>query len=275
MRRLMLAVCGALLCACSGAKPKPVVLLPTLQSQELEVVSQSLTDFAVRLVAKFEPTDPVSVTRVKYELVVDGAVVKSGEEPMDMKIPADATAELHVDGTHIVAHSAAELKALDAKGGNVLVALRGVFITKSGFENATGELPFARSREIRLPRLPKVKLKEVVGYKNAEDDAQFTVYLSVENPNPFQLNLSRLTYLVTVAGTKVGEGVFGAGDKINASATGVFEERFNVTRETHGKDVSKLIKTLRLPYSISGELTAPMMSAPYEFKGVITLNPSN
>ena len=74
-------------------------------------------------------------------------------------------------------------------------------------------------------------------------------------------------------GKEVSVGTQGRGDKVSPASTGVFDVQVTVNEETHGKDVVKLIKGLKLPYSVKGKLTAALYEEPLEATGEVKLNP--
>src|SRR5581483_7763471 len=143
---------------------KPDLPAPTLENQELEVVSQSLTEFHLKLVGKLKCADACTATKAKFELVVDGKVASSGEQALNL--PAG---DFVLDQTSKYVGSADELKAMDARGGSLLAALRGTLTVTQGGKSYN--VDFAHSHEVRVPRLPHVKFEELEAGRFAEDEA--------------------------------------------------------------------------------------------------------
>ena len=77
-----------------------------------------------------------------------------------------------------------------------------------------------------------------------------------------------------IDGKKVGEGTRARGDAINPAATGVFEVQVSVSKDTIGPEVKDLIKSLNLPYSVTGELKGDLFTIPYKLDGAVKLNVS-
>lgn len=285
MRVLWLAALSLMsLVACrSTPEAGPEVSAPELIDQNMEIGSQSLTDCEVKLSGTVASADQaVTIEKARYEFVVDGEVRKTGEESLNIAVPAGGQASFTLDERLTYVKDEADLRAMDARGGSLLTALRGTLVVtaqvpasgEAPASTRTYELEFARSKDVRTPRLPHIKLREFEAGRFAEDEVQAVFHLGVENPNPFYLSISGVAYSVTVAGKQLKTGTLGAGEKISPSSTGVFDVTVTVNAESHGKDVVKLIKGLKLPFQVSGALNAPMYVEPLSAEGEIKLNPS-
>lgn len=269
--RTLLAAAASALVACAAGAPKPTGPAPEVPSQELQV-TQSLTDFNLKFVGKVTGPDGAKVETASWELVVDGKVMSSGTAPVGATISGGAPADFSFSVSSKYVGSAEELKAMDARGGSLLVALRGKLSLRSG--DAALEAPFARSREVRVPRLPHMTMKELEGARFSENEAGITFHLGVNNPNPFEIYLSQIAYEVQVAGKTVEKDVIARGERVSPASTGVFDVEVRVEEATHGKDVVKLIKSQVLPYVLSGTLQADLFTEPFDFKGDLKLNVS-
>jgi LEA14-like dessication related protein len=254
------------LLACATAEVKPDAPAPTLEGQDLQVISQSLTEFHLKLLGKLKCADACTATKAKYELVVDGKVVSSGEQNLNQ-----GAGDFALDQTSKYVSSAEDLKAMDARGGSLLVALRGTIQVTQGGKPFT--VDFAHSHEVRVPRLPHVKFQELEAGRFSEDEAAITFHIGVNNPNPFELRVDEIKYEVTVAGKKVADGTIGRGEKVSPASTGVFDIEVKVDADTHGAaEIKKLIKGKVLPYEITGSMAAELHNETFDFKGDIKLN---
>ena len=272
MERIVVVSSLAVLVACQ-AEVKPDAKAPELTNQELTVLSQSLTEVHLKLTGKLSCAEACSATKAKYELVVDGKVVSGGEAPVTLSVAAGGTGDFTLDQTSQYVSSADELKAMDARGGSLLTAVRGKLFVTQGTK--THEIDFARSREVRVPRLPHVKFQELEAGRFSEDEAGVTFHIGVYNPNPFEIRVSAIKYEVKVAGKPVAASTIGKAERVSPSSTGVFDLETHVDASTHGDvEVKKLIKSKVLPYVITGEMTAELFSETFEFKGDIKLNTS-
>ena len=268
---------GLALLALAGCKTapevKPASAPPELASQELTIAEQGLTEFTVRLEGQVKSADAARVEKATYELVVDGKVVDQGEARLDQDVPAAGAASFKLEKTSKYVGSPEELKAISARGGSLLVALRGKATVSRAGQPMT-VLEFAKSREVRVPRLPHVKMHELDAARYGADEASATFFLGVDNPNPFPVKLLGLDYKVLIGGKQMADGTRGSGEKVAASSTGVFEVQVPVNKETFGPEVAKLIKTLTLPYVVTGAIRGDLLDEPYELKGDIKLNQS-
>ena len=262
---MRLLIASLLLCACKSAEVKPDAAAPELQGQELLVLSQSLTEFHLKLAGKLQCGEACSATKATWQLVVDGKVVSSGDTAV-----SSSGGDFALEQKSQYVASADELKAMDTRGGSLLAALRGTLFVTQGGKNF--EIPFARSREVRVPRLPHMKFQELEAGRFSEIESGVTFHIGVHNPNPFEIRVASIKYEVSVAGKKVGDSVIGRSERVSPSSTGVFDIEARVDSETHGEaEVRKLIKSKVLPYVITGEMTAELWSETFEFKGDIKL----
>jgi hypothetical protein len=187
-------------------------------------------------------------------------------------VPAGGSAPFAVDARGPYPTAGADAGDGAPVEGTVLAALRGKLFLNVGGQKV--ELEFAKAREIRLPQLPNVVVKEVDFARYSSSEAGGTFYLGVKNPNPFPVHISELTYAVTINDRAVGDGELGKGEEVAPASTGVFELQLSVNPETYGQDVEKLIKGQALPYALKGELVARKFKTPYALRGDIKLNVS-
>ncbi|MCA3015173.1 MAG: LEA type 2 family protein [Myxococcaceae bacterium] len=272
--------------ACKSApETRAEVKPPELPRQELLVVSQTLTDVTVKLTGELLGGDEaLAIDAAEVEFVVDGTVLSTKRAPLSLRLTAGQSAPFEFEESFTYVKSADDLKAMDARGGSLLIALRGNLIGtvqrevevngKAEVQAVAVELPFARSREVRTPRLPHLKLGEAEAGRFAKNEVNAVFHLHVVNPNPFPITLSSITYRVTMAGKMVAEGEQGVGIKTAVSATDVFDVSASMTEATHGKEVEKLIKGLVVPYELQGELKTALYSEPLSAKGEFKLKAS-
>lgn len=265
-----IATVALMLQACKTAEVRPTAAPPSLPSQELAVVSQSLTDFKVKLTAKVESAEPVTLEKADFELVADGKVLKSGQLPFKLAVAPGAPVEVTVDQS--AEYATPPPTDADAPTTPFLAALRGNFTFRSGEKTVT--VPFARSREIRMPRPPRIKLSEIKAARYADNESEITIRLGVQNPNPFEIAMSSLNYTVSVDNKQIVETTVGQGERVSPAGTAVFDAQVLVNESTHGKDVVKLIKSQTLPYVITAKLVSGPHKADAEFKGNLKLNVS-
>lgn len=256
---------AALLLCLSACKTAPEVVpvaAPTLPDQDFVVVTQSLTSVSVKYTGAVQAESAFTLDRAVWEFVVDGTVKKSGETAL-------SGTSFELSQTLDYVKDEDELKAMDARGGSLLLAMRGTLYVSVGDQHF--ELPFARAREVRTPRLPHLKLNEVDAGRFSEVEVQATFRLGVVNPNPFELSLSGVEFSVTMAGKEVNKGVVGRGDRVSPASTGVFEVTATLNEETHGKEAAKLVKSKLVPWALKGTLTTALSNETLDTTGEIKL----
>lgn len=267
--RSLVLPCALTLVACASA---PKVVKPeapaTVDASQLEFSGEDLERFTATLALEVvSPGTAATVRSVKSELVVEGAVVASKEEPATLTLEPGAAGPLGISFTAAYAPRPEDAPP----GGSQLVAIRGaVTLDRDGFEET---VPFARSREIRVPRQPTVGLRSVEGARYAEDNAIFTAYLTVRNPNPFPARIQEVRYTATFGGKEMAQGRVGRAALIAAATTDIYELPVALNLESYGPEVVQLIKGLVIPYRIEGELLGEGLGAPFSFEGEVRLNP--
>jgi hypothetical protein len=273
-RRLCFALALSSLSCATAPDARPSPRPPAVTDQSLEIVSQSLTDCALTFTLTVEsPEAPAVARRLTYELVVDGTVVKRGEKLLDVSLEPGRSAVVTLDESLTYAANDAELKALSDRGGSLLAAVRGTLQVQAGAQ-PPNDLSVARSKDIRTPRVPHVKLVEFEAGRIGDGEVQIVFHLGVVNPNPFLLSLSGLDYAITIAGKQLSSGTIGAGEKAAPGSTAMFDLPTSLSEETHGKEALKLIKSRILPFQVKGLLRTAMYSEALDASGDIKLAPS-
>lgn len=273
MDRLPLAAALVALLA-AGCRTAPEVRPPStpaaLSSQELALTDQGITDFRLKLDGEVEsPEAPARLTRAVWELVVEGQVVDHGDEPLGVEVPANGRAHFALEKVGRLVRSPADLAAMLETRSTALTALRGELVLVRGGREE--RVPFARSRELRVPRPPEVHLESVDGARYGPDRVVLTLELGVRNPNAFPVRLGRLTWKGEVAGKALEEGEVARSAEVGPSRSRVFELQLEVDAETYGQEVVPLIASRRLPYRVSGALEGGVYQAPYALEGVVQL----
>ncbi len=283
----MRALAFAALLAVTACKSAPEVRAegapPTLPQEDFIVVTQSLTQVDVKYTGVVAAGDEaLTIEKAKWEFVEDGAVLRSGERPLNVAVAAGQQGNFVLEESLTYVKDDEELKAMDTRGGSLLLALRGTLVlrleTPAVGQQPAGsrvvELPFARSREVRTPRLPHLKLIDFDAGRFSEVEVQVTFHLGVVNPNPFQVSLSGLDYAVTMASKEVTKGSMGGGERVQPASTGVFDVTATLNETSHGKDAAKIVKSLVVPYVLTSTLRAHLYEETLESRGEIKLTPS-
>ncbi len=283
MKRFILG--SFLLFAACKTGPEVVADLtpPSVPQEDFAIVIQSLTQVDIKYTGTIAAGDEaVSVEKAAWEFVVDGTVKRSGEAKLALSAPAGQTVEFALAESLTYVKDEEELKAMDARGGSLLLAMRGtlfvtVVVAAEGNKPAgkrTIELPFAKSKEVKTPRLPHLKLIEFEAGRFSENEVQAIFHLGVVNPNNFQISILGLDYTAQLSGKPVATGTIGAGERVSPASTGVFDITATLNEETHGKEASKIVKALIIPYALKSSLRAQLYAEELESKGDIKLKAS-
>jgi LEA14-like dessication related protein len=269
---VQLLTLAAWVAGCATTPPPAPAGPASLGAEETAVASQGLTQVTLRYSGQLTSPGPAVLEKADYELVSDGQVVKKGSEALGVSLPTHAATPFSFQAEAPYVRTPEDLRALSGRGGTLLVALRGTLTVRTG--DTVRTLPFAASRQVRVPRLPVVKVEGLEGARYSGEKVDLLLRLAVENPNPFPLRLEGLSWALTVGGRKLSEGTQGRYDTVDAAATGVYPVEVAVTRETWGEDVRALIAKGTLPYEVAGELTGPLVRVPYSLSGDVKLNVS-
>ena len=207
---------------------------------------------------------------------------RSGEKKLSLAAAAGQTVDFALEETLTYVKDEEELKAMDTRGGSLLIAMRGtLFVTvpvpAEGEKPAgkrTVELPFAKSKEVKTPRLPHLKVMDFEAGRFSENEVQAVFHLGVVNPNNFQISITGLDYAGQLAGKEVTKGTIGLGDRVSPASTGVFDVTATLNEETHGKEAAKIVKALIIPYVLKATLRAQLYNEDLESRGEIKLKAS-
>lgn len=287
MKRLSPRSAVSLLILIAACKSAPEVVAdvtpPSLPEENFAIVTQSLTQVDIKYTGTVAAgTEPITIEKAAWEFVVDGTVKKSGEDKLSLAAAAGQTVAFELDESLTYVKDEEELKAMDARGGSLLLAMRGtLFVTvpvpAEGDKPAskkTLELPFAKSKEVKTPRLPHLKLVDVEAARTGDAEMQAYFHLGVVNPNNFQISIAGVDYVAQLSGKEVTKGTIGAGDRVMAASTGVFDISTVLSEETHQKEAAKIIKGLVVPYLLKSSLRAQLYSEELESKGEFKLKAS-
>lgn len=256
------------------------VAQPTLPQEDFVVVTQSLTQVDIKYTGTvIAGGEPITVEKAAWEFVVDGTVKRSGDVTLNLSAAAGQNLAFELAESLTYVKDEEELKAMDARGGSLLLAMRGtLFITipvaASGDKPAgkrTVELPFAKAKEVKTPRLPHLKLVDFEAGRFSENEVQAVFHVGVVNPNNFQISIAGLDYTAQLSGKEVTKGTIGAGDRVSPASTGVFDITATLNEETHAKDAAKIVKGLIVPYLLKSSLRAQLYSEELESKGEFKL----
>lgn len=259
-------------CATTPTGPQPGPVPASLTAEDLQVPEQGLTQFKVRWDGTVQSPDPATLERATWELVVDGKVVDQGEEKLGVEVPAGKAVPVALEQGNQYVRTVEELKELGERAGTLLVALRGkLHIDRLG---TTDVVEFARSREIRLPRIPVPGLREVEGSRYNAENVSLRFFITISNPNPFDIELNKLEYTAAVGGKQLAEGELAKANTVNATETDVFEFDVTLDPSTYGPEVKQLIAGQSIPWKVTGTVHGDLFSRSFEAEGKVLVRAS-
>jgi Late embryogenesis abundant protein len=253
---------------CKTTSSSVAVKEPAITWLDLEVTDLGFAEYRVRLEGEIESPERAMLELNRYELVENGRVVKQGQVPIKEPITPGEITIFHLDESSPFAAP----DALPGPGGrsdSALIAVRGKLILQHG--GRLQELNYAQAKEVRLPRLPSVRVHELDAARYSDKELHVTLRLAVINPNPFPVPLKGLEFVASVAARQIGSGSLANGETIDPSATALFEIGIPITAKTYGPDVNQLIRTASFPYKLTGTLKGHSFEAPFELAGNIRL----
>ena len=118
---------------------------------------------------------------------------------------------------------------------------------------------------------PTVKLKDV-GIKNlTADGATLLFEVSVNNPNPYPINISALSYNVEVDKRAVGAGELENPAQVAANGTSVVPIPVAIKYSDLLSSVTDLFRKKASPYRIKGSARFGLFSLPFEYTGEVKI----
>src|SRR5262249_39779810 len=199
----------------------------------------------------------------------NGRVIKRGQISVKEPITPGEITIFHVDESAPL--PAPEL--LPSPGGradSALVAVRGKLVLQRG--GRTQELEYAQAKELRLPRLPSLRVHELDAARYSDRELMVTLRLAIVNPNPFPLGMRGVDFAAWISGRRIGEGSLANGETLDSSATALFEVALPVTTTTYGPAGAQGIRASSVPYKLTGTLRGQSFQAPFELAGEIHLH---
>jgi LEA14-like dessication related protein len=150
----------------------------------------------------------------------------------------------------------------------LLAWLRMTVEVEGGIVAEGTRIPFAGTREVATPRLPRVVVQEaqVASVDRGQKGVAF-FSLGLDNPNSFDIVVDKFAWGARVGDKEllpVGEGSV---ERVPPSSVATFEDTLQLNPETYGKGVRKLLRQARVPYRLEGFVEIRGIHQPFEFEG--------
>jgi LEA14-like dessication related protein len=249
-----------ILAGCAGA-PAVTVAPEALQTEQLAITEQSLSGFTAE--ARFELNNtgetPMEISSATYALTMDGKPLTSGQVDLEKTAAPGGQLQLRVPVSMEIVHNADELTALVGRGDTPIpLLMKGVVKVSQG--GTQSEIPYARTGELRAPRLPVPHMNDTA-LGRSDQDVTVSFYFGLENQNPFEIKVKNISYHAIVDGKEIGSGTASMGDRLPASQTAEYPIQENLTNLDRSKS--------EIPYHFTGAVDLGLVQVPIDLSGTM------
>ncbi len=144
----------------------------------------------------------------------------------------------------------------------IKILLLSLLVICSGCASFTGE--FIKD--------PTVEIKSLKVLNLSNEDLTLDLILSVNNPNPIPLSLSKVDYSLNFASEKVTSGVFEKGIELSANNVSEVTIPLKFTYSSIGNILMGILnKNLNRDYEITGSANVGIFNIPFSKKGQLKL----
>ena len=140
-------------------------------------------------------------------------------------------------------------------------------------------IPVSKHGEIPVPKMPKVKLRDVKLKNLGFTGADIIARVEVDNPNAFQLGMSDFNYRLNINQHKWGAGAIKQKQTIAAKSRGIIEVPLSLDLLSMGSSATKLLSDDEpLDYQLKGSMKVDTgidlmkdVAVPLDIKGQVPL----
>lgn len=127
---------------------------------------------------------------------------------------------------------------------------------------------FGGEREVATPTLPKPILEEAQVASVDEGEKGVAYFrVGIDNPNVFDIKVDEFAWGVTVGGKEMRKLGKSRWENVPASSIASFEDSVNLTTESYGPEVKKLLRETSVPYVVEGKMTVKGIEREFRFEG--------
>ncbi len=255
---ILVTIFAALLSACANlgdlssatdiAKPKI-----SLANTTIKQLSMDKVDLNINL--NIDNPNPVgfSLAGFDYELIINEQLFTKGTQTTQTQVAASSVSTTAIPLTIVFSELAKIIK--DVKNMNevdyeikttarVDLPLIGAYPINS---SDTGKLP--------IPKLPKISVENIALDKLNFTSADVLVKLNIENPNVFDIDISKLLYNLNVAGNPWGSASLNKPIQLKRDASNEIEIPINLSlMQLGGSLIDSLTNQKPMSYRINGDM---------------------
>lgn len=249
MRKLVwVSLCGAL-CACSGKQGPPPEDPPFVKPGRVRTAQQTLGTFTLEFNGNvMNPTSKeITITGVRYDLTHEDEILNEGMLALSVTVPAGGEALVQLP---IAVEYARDLEELEEfLTVEKLPVLLDAVLTTHGDDIVWGQKGFVRG-----PRMPTVVLGNTNAARQRHDAIAVTFFLEIHNENPFEVKIGKFSYILTLEGVEIADGIVGAKQTAPPGSNLIFEVPVGLTEENI-PGLGKIVKEKNaLSYKLTGKL---------------------
>lgn len=152
----------------------------------------------------------ITFSKVKFQIAVDGKRMVDAQNDKNIAIPANGSTDFSIVQRVRYVETAEAIFDF-VKRDSVELALNGAVGVYINELVGSLEVPITASKVVPVPKLPSIVFGSLdFGRMNLSNplnpQAQFTLRFNVKNSNPFPINIPKIEYGFTAAGTNVVNG---------------------------------------------------------------------
>ncbi len=258
------------LCGCLTLRD--LLVEPEIEFDGMTVRDLSL--FEATPVFKFKVANPnpmeIPLRNVSYDLKINNKKFIKGVSEKELTLKAGGTGVLELP-FHIQFMDLFESMSDFPKYDTVQYELKGNADVGGVFA-----IPYYKSGELAIPKLPEVVLKQVDIGKISFKGASLTFTLNIVNPNEFDLFLNELNYKVSLGEWKLASGITQTIPEIDKKGKTTLKIPLHINFLEFGRSLHSLLKQPTSKYSLSGDMKFEvpgigMKAFPFQKSGVIDL----
>jgi LEA14-like dessication related protein len=264
--RALLSFVALVLCAACRHVEDPNRVHAQLTHQEAAFLDQDLRGGLFRYFARLHGPASATMTRVVWELRLDGQVLDRGETPLDRPFGANGDADFELHQRVIYARDAVDLAKL-SKRDRIELTLHGQVLLAQGPKR--GEVRFSTTVKSPAPKLLQAWVAKTEGARFSTGEVQVAFSLSVRNPNHFPVQLDGVPYSGMLDGRAIEQGVVGVGVLLAPGASSTFP--IAVYLDPPERTAQALVHESSAKYRLRGAMRGELFKIPFDLDGKVAL----
>jgi LEA14-like dessication related protein len=257
LRRGLAAVLVPLVCAglAGCAQLRDVFSLNTPSARVTGVRIQDVGLDAATLLFDVEVTNPLALplplANVDYSLASAGAAFLSGKAQVQGTVPATSSKTVSVPARVVYLELLKVLKGV--RPGSVVPYAAEIGFSVDVPSAGPLRLPLKKEGQLPIPTAPDVEVRSVDWSKVTLDEAGGRVVLGIVNRNQFPVDLSKLSYALSLGGVEVANASLAKAVSLAASdGAGTLEIPISFSPKQAGLAVLAMLTGKGSGYSLSG-----------------------